>query len=251
MCAFLVTQTVACLVAECKFTWFLMCTLLVTQTVPCIFSGGMLAWFLMYTLLVTKTVTCLVLEGELAWFLVCALLVTQTGLSCFRLWVGLVLLCTLLVRQIMASLVSGGEFAWFWCAFFCWHRLWPVLFQWVSWPDFSMCAFLVTQTVTCLLSGGVLACFFHVHSLVTQTNLLCFRRWVVLVYHVHSAGDTLACLILEGELSWFLLWTLLVTLLFQEVSFDHELLSSLIISLDFFQFVSYFLFTVYFSAAHF
>ena len=79
-------------------------------------------------------------------------------------------------------------------------RLWPGLFQEVSWPGF-LCALFWRQTVAYLVSEGELV-WFPMHTLlVTQA---------------------VACLVPGGELAWFLMWTLLVTqtlgCLFQRVS---------------------------------
>ena len=110
------------------------------------------------------------------------------GLSCFRMWVGLVF-----------------------NVHFLWYRLWPVLFQRVSWPGFQFALFWL------------------------YCGLSCFRRWVVLVFNVHSSSDTnwpvlfqevswpgfsmctllvtqmVASLVSASELAWFLLCSLLVT----------------------------------------
>ena len=64
----------------------------------------------------TETVACLVSEGELAWFSMCTLLVTGT----------------------VACLVSEGELHLFLMCTFLVTQMWPVFFQDVSWPHFTM-----------------------------------------------------------------------------------------------------------------
>ena len=108
----------------------------------------------------------------------------------FSRWYAFVLLCILLVTQTVACLALVGELACFlmwtllvtlwpvlfqfvsWPGFFCglfwWHRLWPVLFQLVSWPGFNVQS-----------------------SSDTDCGLACFRGLVGLVFNLHSSGDTL------------------------------------------------------------
>ena len=85
----------------------------------------------------------------------CTLLVTLCGLSCFSLWVGLVLMCTLLVTLTVACLVSASELALFWCALFWWY--WPCFRQWVGLV--LMCSLLVTLTMACLVQRVSWPCF--------------------------------------------------------------------------------------------
>jgi hypothetical protein len=60
----------------------------------------------------------------------CACLVSVCELALFLMY-------TLLVTETMACLVSEGELAYFlMCTLLVMQRLWPVLFQDVSWPGF-------------------------------------------------------------------------------------------------------------------
>ena len=45
----------------------------------------------------------------------------------------------------------------------------------------------------------------------TNCGLSCFRWYVSLVLNVYSSGDSVVCLVPEGELTCFLMCTVLVT----------------------------------------
>ena len=134
------------------------------------------------------------------------------GLSCFRMWVGLVLtctssntdcdlvsgcelawflMCTILVTQTVAYLVSVGELSWFVMCTLLVTQGWPVLFQEVRWPCFWCALF-----------------WWH------RCGLSCFRMWVSLVFLMCTlvVTQTVACLLSVGELAWFSMLTLLMLL---------------------------------------
>ena len=148
-------------------------------------------------------------------------------MSCFRMWVGLFLICSLLVTQTLACLVSVCELAWLlmcallvtqmWPVFVSDGRLawflmftlvitqtWLVLFQMVSWPSFKCALFWWHRCGLSCFSGWVVLAF-DVHSSGdTDCGLSCFRMWVGMIFDLHSSGDT------DCGLSCFRLWVGLV-----------------------------------------
>ena len=107
-----------------------------THTLAILFLGSELVWFVMGTFQVTMTVACLVQNVSWPSFNVCSSSDTDCGLACFREWVGLVLDVHSSGDTDCGLSCSVCESAWFQSVLFWWHRLWPVLFQGVSWPCF-------------------------------------------------------------------------------------------------------------------
>ena len=88
---------------------------------------------------------------------------------------------------------------------------------------FLLYTLLVTQTVTCLVSGGELAWFQCALFWWHRCGLPCFRMWVGLAFNVHCSGDTdVACFVSVCELAWFIMCALPILIFIVHSSGDTD-----------------------------
>ena len=114
---------------------------------------------------------------------------TGCSLNCLRGWVGLVFNVYSYGDKSVACLTEGGLACFSMCSLLV-TRVWPILFQDVSWPGFKYVLFWWHRLWPVLFSWWVGLVFNVDSSGDTDCGLSCFSGWVGLVFNVHSSSDT-------------------------------------------------------------